>query len=200
MASEIYRLGIYIVADVSFARFGWIVVGLLRARGNYGRATSKRLGLVELMTIPETLVLAVITYVLFVNRTIPAHLGSATLLAVVSGAVLAAVGLVLSLWAFVSLPTVSVGHYVIKEQALVENGPYRWVRHPIYLGVFLIWFAVALAFRSASTFLIAAVYVVPAYFLYMRAEEQMMAGSYGTAYVNYCRRTGMLLPRLRRAA
>jgi protein-S-isoprenylcysteine O-methyltransferase Ste14 len=200
VASEIYKLAIYIVADVSFARFGWIVVGLIRARGNYGRATSKRLGLVELMTIPETLLLAVITYFLFINRTTPAHLGSATLMAAICGAVLATVGLVVSVWAFLSLASVSVGHYVLKEQPVVENGPYRWVRHPIYLGVFLIWFAVAIAFRSASTFLIAVVYVVPAYALYIRSEEQMLAGSYGAKYVDYCRRVGMLFPRLRRAA
>jgi protein-S-isoprenylcysteine O-methyltransferase Ste14 len=200
MASEIYRLALYIVADVSFARFGWIVVGLIRGRGNYRRATGKRLGLVELMTIPEAFVLAVITYLLFINRTVPAHVGGAALLAAVSGAALAALGLVISVWAFLSLTTMSVGHYVLKEQAVVEKGPYRWVRHPVYLGVFLIWFAVAITFQSTSTFLIAALYVVPAYALYIRSEEQMMAASYGAQYVNYCRRVGMLIPRPRGAA
>jgi protein-S-isoprenylcysteine O-methyltransferase Ste14 len=200
MASEIYRLAIYVAADVSFARFGWIIVGLIRARSNYARATSKRLGLVELITIPEALLLAVITYLLFINRTTPAHLGSATLLAAASGAVLAAAGLVVTVWAFLSLPTMSAGHYVLEEQPVVESGPYRWVRHPIYLGVFLIWFAVAIAFRSPSTFLIAALYVVPAYALYIRSEEQMLAGSYGVKYEDYRRRVGMLFPRLRRVA
>jgi protein-S-isoprenylcysteine O-methyltransferase Ste14 len=88
---------------------------------------------------------------------------------------------------------------VLKEQSVVETGPYGWVRHPIYLGVFLIWLALALAFRSVATLLLTVVYVIPAYLVYIRSEEEMMAGAYGAAYADYCRRVGRLFPHVRRA-
>jgi len=50
MAVEIYKLAILIVASVSFARFGAIIVGILRAFRNYRRASATHWGLVELMT------------------------------------------------------------------------------------------------------------------------------------------------------
>ncbi len=140
---EIYTVATLVVADVSFVRFGWIVVGALGALRNY-------------------------------------------------------VGLGLSVWSFLSLPTVSVGPYVLKEQPVVETGPYGWVRHPIYLGVLLIWLALAFAFRSVVTLLLTVAYVMPIYVVYIRSEEEMMAEAYGAAYADYCRRVGRLLPRVRR--
>src|SRR5208282_4543892 len=101
------------------------------------------------------------TFFLFVNRSTPTRIDVPTLIAAVSAAAMAATGLALSVWSFFSLPTVSVGHYVLREQSVVETGPYGWVRHPIYLGVILIWLALALAFRNIATLLLAIGYVIP---------------------------------------
>jgi protein-S-isoprenylcysteine O-methyltransferase Ste14 len=199
MASQICGVAVVIVANVAFIRCGWMVVGLLKAVRNYRRASATRWGLPELLTWPEMFLLAGISTFLFVGRGVPANVTTSALVAAVSGVLLAAAALILSFWAFFSLPTMSIGHYVLGSQPVVENGPYRWIRHPVYLGVLMIWFALALAFRSLTTFLIAAVYVVPAYLFYIRSEEQMMAGAYGASYVDYCRRAGMLFPRLRRS-
>ncbi len=200
MAVELYKLAILIVVGVSFARFGAIIVGIIRGFRNYRRASVTRRGIVELVTWPEMLVLMGVTLYLFVNRTTPSDVTGIALFAALAGMALALVALVVSAWAFVSIPTVSTGHYVLKAQPVVQKGPYRWFRHPIYLGVFLIWLALALAFGSVFTFLLAALYVFPAYMLYMRSEEQMMAASYGAEYTSYCRKTGMLFPRLRSSA
>ncbi|MGB8411365.1 MAG: isoprenylcysteine carboxylmethyltransferase family protein [Candidatus Binatus sp.] len=200
MAIEVYKLAILIVAGVSFARFGAIIVGIIRGFRNYRRASVTHWGLVELVTWPEMFVLMGVTLYLFVNRTTPSNVAGLTLFAAIVGVALALVAMVVSAWAFVSIPTVSTGHYVLNAQPVAQKGPYRWVRHPIYLGVFLIWLALALAFGSVLTFLLAALYVFPAYILYMRSEEQMMAASYGAEYTSYCRKTGMLLPRLRGGA
>jgi hypothetical protein len=95
MAIDVYTLALLVVADVSFARFGWIVVGALRAFRNYRKATAVRLGWIELANWAEPPLLFAITCFLFANRT-PAQVDLAALLTVVSGAVLAAVGLALS--------------------------------------------------------------------------------------------------------
>jgi protein-S-isoprenylcysteine O-methyltransferase Ste14 len=88
-----------------------------------------------------------------------------------------------------------VGHYVLSDQPISEQGAYGVVRHPLYLAAFLIWLGLALAYASLVTFLVLLLYVVPVYALYMREEERMLTEHYGDAYRDYTRRVGALLPR-----
>jgi protein-S-isoprenylcysteine O-methyltransferase Ste14 len=74
------------------------------------------------------------------------------------------------------------------------------VRHPIYLGVFFIWLSLAIAFKSSVVLLLTMLYVIPAYLLYMRSEENMMLSEFGDEYQRYRDRVGMVLPQLRRSS
>jgi protein-S-isoprenylcysteine O-methyltransferase Ste14 len=71
------------------------------------------------------------------------------------------------------------------------------VRHPVYLGALLIWGGLTLCFLSPIAAAITAVYVIPAYLLYIRSEEAMMLDSFGDQYAGYRQQVPMLLPRLR---
>jgi protein-S-isoprenylcysteine O-methyltransferase Ste14 len=100
-------------------------------------------------------------------------------------------------WAFLSLPSVGTGHYVLKDQPIVDRGAYGWVRHPFYLAAFAIWFALGLAYMTPLPMVILAVYVIPIYLLYIRGEERLMIERYGDAYREYQSRVGGLFPRRR---
>jgi protein-S-isoprenylcysteine O-methyltransferase Ste14 len=63
----------------------------------------------------------------------------------------------------------------------------------------LIWLALATAFSSLATFLVTILYVIPAYWLYVRSEERMMIEQFGEPYRTYQAKTGMLFPKLGRA-
>ena len=116
--------------------------------------------------------------------------------AALAGAVSALLGLCLSAWAFLSFPTVSTGHYVLPEHRVVASGAYGFVRHPIYLGVFLIWAGIVLAFRSGWALALLALYVLPSYLVYTRAEERMLLASLGEEYKRYRETVGGLFPRV----
>ena len=52
--------------------------------------------------------------------------------------ILTGAGLIVALWARTILGTNWSSNVVLKEQhELIERGPYRFVRHPIYTGVLL---------------------------------------------------------------
>jgi protein-S-isoprenylcysteine O-methyltransferase Ste14 len=70
----------------------------------------------------------------------------------------------------------------------------------MYLGIILLWFGIAVAYQSGALFGLAAVYVVPALWLYIREEERMMLSEFGAPFEEYMRRVGRLLPRLRQRA
>jgi protein-S-isoprenylcysteine O-methyltransferase Ste14 len=80
---------------------------------------------------------------------------------------------------------------------LNTGGMYSLVRHPLYVGNFLMWLGPAL--YPANVWL--AVVVVLVFWLYyeriMFAEEEYLRRSYGDAYEEWARRTPAFVPRLR---
>jgi protein-S-isoprenylcysteine O-methyltransferase Ste14 len=72
------------------------------------------------------------------------------------------------------------------------------VRHPLYVAAYLVWLAVAIAFESVAALALAVIYVIPAYWIYMRSEEEMLLAHLGDAYRRYREEVGMLVPRPRR--
>ena len=107
-------------------------------------------------------------------------------------------GLALTIWSWLSLPSVGTGHYLLEGQSLITSGAYGAVRHPIYTGAFLIWFGLAAAYTSGVVLLLTVLYVIPAYVLNIKGEEQMMLSHYGDEYREYRRRIGAFIPRIRR--
>lgn len=84
---------------------------------------------------------------------------------------------------------------LIAQQTLVTNGPYRWIRHPIYTAFLLILSAPVLI--SANWFVGGAwlgMTVVDAW-ARMRFEEAILFQTFGEEYRAYVKRTGRLLPR-----
>jgi protein-S-isoprenylcysteine O-methyltransferase Ste14 len=82
--------------------------------------------------------------------------------------------------------------------AVIEVGPYRYIRHPLYTAYMLNWAGCAVLSGSlligAASVLIAVLYVMAA-----RGEERDLLNSdLGATYAAYKRKTGLLLPRLQR--
>src|SRR5262245_20402122 len=70
-----------------------------------------------------------------------------------AGAVLCVAGLAFALWARVTLGRNWSGVVTLKEgHELVERGPYRCVRHPIYTGILTMFFATALVLGHVAGF------------------------------------------------
>jgi protein-S-isoprenylcysteine O-methyltransferase Ste14 len=84
-----------------------------------------------------------------------------------------------------------------KTQAMVESGPYRFVRHPMYASYFLQTCAWALISANG---IIALAWTPMAAGLVMRIgiEDKMMEKRFGRLYTEYMRRTGRIFPRILR--
>jgi protein-S-isoprenylcysteine O-methyltransferase Ste14 len=114
-----------------------------------------------------------------------------------SGCLLALVGAVLALrsraalgsaWSF--LPRADEG------TGLVTSGPYRLVRHPIYLGLALLTMGEALAFGSWPAILIVLCGIIPTFAWRARTEETLLSQTFGESYARYRKRTSMIIPYL----
>ena len=79
---------------------------------------------------------------------------------------------------------------------LVTTGPYRLVRHPIYLGLALLAMGQALAFSSWLACLIVLVGIVPTFAWRAQAEEALLSQTFGESYAMYRKQTRMIIPHL----
>jgi protein-S-isoprenylcysteine O-methyltransferase Ste14 len=76
---------------------------------------------------------------------------------------------------------------------LVTDGVYRIIRHPSYLGMLILMFGWALAFRSGAGVILAAL-IIPPILARIRSEEALLCAQFGKQYEAYCRRTSRLIP------
>jgi len=77
---------------------------------------------------------------------------------------------------------------------LVTTGPYRIVRHPIYLGLTLLAMGEALAFGSWPALMVVLFGIVPTFAWRARAEEKLLSRTFGQRFADYRRRTSMIIP------
>ncbi len=114
-----------------------------------------------------------------------------------AGAGLGVAALVLFTWVHRSLGANYSWRLRVRAQhTLITDGPYRWVRHPMYSAFYLLHIAVALL--SANAF-IALTWLGGLTFVLIRRvreEEAMLIDAFGAEYVRYIERTGRFLPRV----
>jgi len=111
------------------------------------------------------------------------------------GLVLTSVGYFIFLWSVVVRGRYAVSWAMPKNQKLVTWGPYRYVRHPSYLGYFLMFFS--LFFLWPNLFTLFPLVAIPGYFRVTFEEERLLVRRFGDEYVEYQRKTGRFIPRLR---
>lgn len=77
---------------------------------------------------------------------------------------------------------------------LITDGPYRWVRHPFYLGYIIGALAPAVAVPHPAILLVSIAMVTITVTAAFREERVWLESSRAGAYRDYRRRTGMFLP------
>ena len=111
----------------------------------------------------------------------------------IAGTLVIAIGAWLMCWSLVYFRSWRFRAKLDEGHELATGGPFRWVRHPIYLGLVLlalgtaIWVPTALAWISVGLMFLGSD-------LRGRAEERLLTESFGDAYRTYCARTKRFLP------
>ena len=121
---------------------------------------------------------------------------SATLRVIGLAAFLA--GLFLVLWArwalgaMYGVSTSSATQLHVKHR-LIQQGPYALVRHPMYLGYWLVLAGVMLVYRTWPPLALLAI-CVPSFYRRARREEAALATTFGDEWRAYAARTKFVIP------
>lgn len=110
------------------------------------------------------------------------------------GVVLALCGLFVRTWATRALGTSYTRTLrVAQGQHIVQSGPYRFIRHPGYLGMILMWIGASASTGNWIVMLIVCVAIAAAYHNRIHNEEKMLLSQL-PGYEEYRSHTWRLLP------
>ncbi|MEW5315699.1 MAG: hypothetical protein WDW38_007109 [Sanguina aurantia] len=112
----------------------------------------------------------------------------------VLGLLLAAAGLLFACWARSILGSNwSAVVQVKQDHELIEKGPYRYVRHPIYTGILLGLFGTAVLLGEWRALIGFAIMFV-SFWRKLRLEETWLGEYFGPKYGDYMKRVKALIP------
>jgi protein-S-isoprenylcysteine O-methyltransferase len=83
---------------------------------------------------------------------------------------------------------------VLADHRLMQDGLYRWVRHPSYLGALVAFVGLGLALGNWLSLAVIVLVMPAAYLFRIREEDAALAAGLGEPYRDYCRRTKRLIP------
>jgi protein-S-isoprenylcysteine O-methyltransferase Ste14 len=110
------------------------------------------------------------------------------------GMVVCVSGVLIAVWARYVLAGNWSGNITLKQDhELIERGPYAWVRHPIYTGIFLMFLRTAIASGGLGNVL-GLLLISLAMIIKYRQEEALMLRHFPDQYPAYMRRTKRLIP------
>ena len=110
------------------------------------------------------------------------------------GALVCVFGLGVTVWARWTLAGNWSSEVAVKQDhELIQRGPYRLVRHPIYSGLLLMTLATAVVYGQLGS-LVGVGFVALAFWLKLTQEEVVMAEHFPDQYPDYGRRVKALIP------
>ena len=115
-------------------------------------------------------------------------------------ALIALMGLALSVWSIVYMKRVgkgnpfdAMGHEVApRTKHLMTDGPYKMSRNPMLSGTYLYYIGVLIALCSWWALLVFAV-IATVMMLQVRSEEKRLEADFGEEYLDYKKRTGRFI-------
>jgi protein-S-isoprenylcysteine O-methyltransferase Ste14 len=110
------------------------------------------------------------------------------------GAALTFAGIAFAIWARLWIAGNWSSDVTLKrDHELIVDGPYAWVRHPIYTGILLGLIGTGLAVGEWRAVL-AVVLAALAFWRKLTIEEGVMRRQFGETYTRYAKRTRALVP------
>jgi protein-S-isoprenylcysteine O-methyltransferase Ste14 len=168
----------------------WLLAAVSTKRSVYRESRAQRL---------RYWVLLVIAFLLLINgRRLPYPLNVRIIphlnVVACAGVVLCISGLAFSIWARVTLGRNWSGMVTLKEEhELIERGPYRLVRHPIYTGLISMFLATVIVLGHVSG-IVGALLLFVSFWIKLSDEERLMLQHFPDQYAAYQQRVKRIIP------
>jgi protein-S-isoprenylcysteine O-methyltransferase Ste14 len=126
--------------------------------------------------------------------TLPAYLEIRTTMLEFLGLLVMILGYAIFLWSVLARGRYATSWQMPADHKLVDWGPYRYIRHPSYLGYFLMFIGFLLLWHN--TLALVPLIAIPGYVLITFREEEMLVAKFRDEYLRYQKHTGRFLPKI----
>ncbi len=111
------------------------------------------------------------------------------------GIIVMITGIWIRYWSAKTLGEYYTRTLLIKERHLIiDLGPYRFIRHPGYLGIIIAFIGAALGMNNEFAIVIIPIILIIMYGYRIKTEENMMKRTFGQAYTEYMKRSRRIIP------
>lgn len=116
----------------------------------------------------------------------------------IAGVIVGAAGAVIALWCVFTFSTIGKGTPAPFDppRRLVIQGPYRFVRNPMYIGAGVALASAALFYESLPLLGYTCVFFLITHLFVMFYEEPTLRRTFGQDYEAYCHKVGRWWPRV----
>lgn len=83
---------------------------------------------------------------------------------------------------------------IAQDHTLIDTGPYRWIRHPSYTGILMVYLGIGLCLANGVALAIILLPSIALMLWRIRIEERALQAGLGAPYTAYMQRTFRLLP------
>ncbi len=113
------------------------------------------------------------------------------------GLFIVSMGITLVIWSGMHIKGAFFGEVEPKLDVLVKNGPYRFIRHPVYLGMTIAFTGLPIALRSCLGLIGVFLLFFPSEIYRAKLEEKALKRKFGSEWEAYAAQTGFMLPYIR---
>jgi protein-S-isoprenylcysteine O-methyltransferase Ste14 len=185
---------------VQFVKLCWLILVLYWIVSSFSvKAVKERLGPRGWLVALRLPIICILIYVVISSSrhgwdVLGARCLPDTLAVRILGDVAVLTGLVFAIWARTVLGGNWSSSVTFKENhELIQRGPYRFVRHPIYTGILVMTLGTAVVSGRIAAFVALILFFV-IYWLKSLKEEEMLTKHFPEAYPAYQARTKALIP------
>ena len=175
--------------------WGWVaseVMIAIATRTRHGRGDVKDRGTQLLLWI---VIVGSLTAAIWISYVVPAPMFGRPHWLRLTGSLILTAGLLIRWAAILNLGSAFSANVAIRDSQRVRTtGLYRFVRHPSYLGLVLIFLAIGIYSRNWLSLAIAAAPPTVALLYRIRVEEAALREAFGDEYIAYSRTTKCLIP------
>lgn len=106
-------------------------------------------------------------------------------------------GLALRTWSVYTLGNYFTMHLSIqKGHKIIRSGPYKYFRHPSYVGAFLTYIGTSVFLHAWFSLILAAIILPIAWVRRIHHEEELLIEKFGEEYKSYCKSVKRAIPGL----
>jgi protein-S-isoprenylcysteine O-methyltransferase Ste14 len=111
------------------------------------------------------------------------------------GMLLFVIGLMIRIYSILTLRQFFIYSVAkVENHEIIENGLYKFIRHPGYLGQLIIFIGISTSISNWLSILIMMIPITLGYLYRIKVEERFMLEQLGEDYLNYQERTKRLIP------